>query len=189
MRRPVAEEHHSETRSNQIGVQPLQGKFCGVAQETVGIGECAETLLRNRKHGFGEIDRDQTTRRGPTARASSMARDPQPQPTSITVVPTTGAANASSGRVTGASIASRRSCSRVQNSPSIPFQRVRCCSLKVCAGVIADSRFKFMSIRRFEMKLRCASPRFCVSRLRSVLLPPGRDSSSTRDASATESAM
>ncbi len=132
----VAEEHHSETRSNQIGVQPLQGKFCGVAQETVGIGECAETLLRNRKHGS---ERSTATRRpeGPTARASSMARDPQPQPTSITVVPTTGAANASSGRVTGASIASRRSCSRVQNSPSIPFQRVRCCSLKVCAGVIS----------------------------------------------------
>ncbi len=38
----------------------------------------------------------------------------------------------------GASVRSSRSWLLVQCSPSIPFQRVRCSSLNVCAGVIVD---------------------------------------------------
>jgi hypothetical protein len=48
----------------------------------------------------------------------------------MTVDPARGSANASNGLVTGASVRPRRSCWRVQYSQSIPFQRVRCSSLK-----------------------------------------------------------
>ncbi len=57
----VAEEHHSETRSNQFGVQALKGEFGGVPEETVGINECVEPLPCNRKHRFGNIDSDQAS--------------------------------------------------------------------------------------------------------------------------------
>jgi hypothetical protein len=120
----IAEEHHAETRNDQIGGEMPSGTSAASPATQDVLADVRSRSAATASIGI-ETSIPTTRPEGPTARASSMVVAPHLQPTSIAVDPGRGAANASNGPVTGESVRSRRSWLLVQYSPSVPFQRVR----------------------------------------------------------------